>query len=49
VINNVWGEPNSGIDGGNDNGFGITDTSQGLKPHFEDHDVRYRNAWIICN
>lgn len=46
VINKVWGGPNSGIDGGNDNGFGITDTPQGLKLQCEGHDVRYRNTWI---
>jgi len=42
----VWGGPNSGIDGGNDGGKGITDTPQGLKLQCEGHDVRYRNAWI---
>ena len=46
TINKVWGGPNSGVDGGNDNGFGITDTPQGLKLQCEGHDVRYRNAWI---
>ena len=46
VINKVWGGPNSGVDGGNDDGFGITDTPQGLKLQCEGHDVRYRNAWI---
>jgi hypothetical protein len=46
VINKVWGGPNSGVDGGNNNGFGITDTPQGLKLQCEGHDVRYRNAWI---
>jgi hypothetical protein len=45
-INKVWGGPNSGVDGGNDNGFGITDTPQGLKLQAEGHDVRYRNIWI---
>ena len=45
-INKVWGGPNSGVDGGNDNGFGITDSPQGLKLQCEGHDVRYRNAWI---
>lgn len=30
-INQVWGGPNSGVDGGNDGGKGITDTPQGLK------------------
>lgn len=46
TINQVWGGPNSGIDGGNDNGKGITDTPGGLKLQAEGHDVRYRNAWI---
>jgi hypothetical protein len=47
VIHKVWGGPNSGVDGGNDRGFGITDTPQGLKLQCEGHDVRYRNAWIV--
>jgi hypothetical protein len=42
----VWGGPNSGVDGGNDGGKGITDTPQGLKLQCEGHDVRYRNIWI---
>lgn len=46
VINQVWGGPNSGIDGGNDGGKGITDTPGGLKLQAEGHDVRFRNAWI---
>jgi hypothetical protein len=45
-INQVWGGPNSGVDGGNDKGKGITDSPQGLKLQCEGHDVRYRNAWI---
>jgi hypothetical protein len=45
-INQVWGGPNSGTDGGNDGGKGITDTPGGLKLQCEGHDVRYRNAWI---
>ena len=45
-INQVWGGPRSGIDGGNDGGKGITDTAGGLKLQAEGHDVRYRNAWI---
>jgi hypothetical protein len=45
-INQVWGGPNSGVDGGNDSGKGITDTPQGLKLQAEGHDVRYRNIWI---
>lgn len=46
VINQVWGGPRSGVDGGNDGGKGITDTPQGLKLQCEGHDVRYRNIWI---
>ena len=45
-ISQVWGGANSGIDGGNDSGKGITDTPGGLKLQCEGHDVRYRNAWI---
>jgi hypothetical protein len=45
-IAQVWGGPNSGVDGGTDGGKGITDTPQGLKLQCEGHDVRYRNAWI---
>jgi hypothetical protein len=45
-ISQVWGGPNSGIDGGNDGGKGITDTPGGLKLQAEGHDVRFRNAWI---
>ena len=45
-INQVWGGPNSGIDGGNDEGKGITDSPQGLKLQAEGHDVLYRNIWI---
>jgi hypothetical protein len=46
TINQVWGGANSGIDGGNDGGKGITDTPQGIKLQAEGHDVRYRNIWI---
>jgi Domain of Unknown Function (DUF1080) len=46
TISQVWGGPNSGIDGGNDEGKGITDTPQGLKLQAEGHDVYYRNLWI---
>ena len=46
IINQVWGGPNSGIDGGNDGGKGITDTPGGLKLQAEGHDVFYRNVWI---
>lgn len=45
-IQQVWGGPNSGLDGGNDGGKGITDTPGGLKLQAEGHDVYYRNIWI---
>ena len=45
-INQVWGGPNSGVDGGNNGGKGITDSPQGLKLQAEGHDVLYRNIWI---
>ena len=45
-INQVWGGPFSGLDGGNDDGKGITDTPGGLKLQAEGHDVLYRNIWI---
>lgn len=45
-INQVWGGPNSGIDGGNDGGKGITDTPGGLKLQAEGHEVLYRNIWL---
>jgi hypothetical protein len=45
-INQVWGGPNSGVDGGNDGGKGITDSPQGIKLQAEGHDVLYRNIWI---
>lgn len=45
-INQVWGGPNSGIDGGNDEGRGITDTPGGLKLQAEGYPVLYRNIWI---
>jgi hypothetical protein len=46
IINQVWGGKNSGLDGGNDKGKGITDRPGGLKLQCEGHDVRYRNIWI---
>lgn len=46
AINQVWGGPNSGIDGGKDGGKRITDTPAGLKLQSEGHDVLYRNIWI---
>ncbi|MCG8309967.1 MAG: DUF1080 domain-containing protein [Cytophagales bacterium] len=45
-INQVWGGKNSGLDGGNDGGKGITDTPGGIKLQAEGHDVYYRNIWI---
>lgn len=45
-IQQVWGGPNSGLDGGNDGGKGITDMPGGLKLQAEGHDVYYRNIWI---
>lgn len=45
-ISQVWGGPNSGIDGGNDGGKGITDTPGGLKLQAEGHDILFRNIWI---
>jgi len=46
TINQVWGGPNSGLDGGNDGGKGITNTAGGLKLQAEGHHVLYRNIWI---
>jgi Domain of Unknown Function (DUF1080) len=46
AISKVWGGPNSGIDGGNDGGRGLTDVPGGIKLQDEGHDVRYRNIWI---
>ncbi len=46
TINQVWGGENSGLDGGNDGGKGITDQPGGIKLQCEGHDVRYRNIWI---
>ncbi len=45
-IQQVWGGANSGIDGGNDGGKGITDVPGGLKLQAEGHDVLFRNIWI---
>ncbi|MBN2329943.1 MAG: DUF1080 domain-containing protein [Candidatus Omnitrophica bacterium] len=45
-IQQVWGGANSGIDGGNQGGKGITDVPGGLKLQCEGHEVLYRNAWI---
>ncbi|MFY0653783.1 MAG: DUF1080 domain-containing protein [Cyclobacteriaceae bacterium] len=46
TINKVWGGENSGLDGGNDEGRGITDRPGGLKLQAEGHNVLYRNIWI---
>jgi len=46
AIDQVWGGENSGLDGGNDGGKGITDQPGGIKLQCEGHDVRYRNIWI---
>lgn len=46
AIAQVWGGPNSGLDGGNDKGKGITDRPGGIKLQAEGHDVLYRNIWI---
>ena len=46
TINQVWGGPNSGIDGGSDKGKGITDKPGGIKLQSEGHNVLYRNIWI---
>lgn len=45
-IAKVWGGPFSGLDGGNNEGYGISDTPGGLKLQAEGHDIRYRNIWI---
>jgi hypothetical protein len=45
-VNQIWGGPNSGIDGGNDAGKGITDRPGGIKHQAEGHEVLYRNIWI---
>lgn len=45
-IQQVWGGPNSGLDGGNDGGKGITDTPGGLKLQAEGYSVLYKNIWI---
>ncbi len=45
-INQVWGGANSGLDGGNQEGKGITDRPGGIKLQAEGHNVLYRNIWI---
>ena len=47
AIGQVFGGANSGIDGGNDGGKGLTDTLGGLKLRCEGDDARCRNAWSI--
>jgi hypothetical protein len=42
----VWGGPNSGLDGGNNEGKGITDRPGGIKLQAEGYPVLYRNIWI---
>ncbi|MFY9150424.1 MAG: DUF1080 domain-containing protein [Prolixibacteraceae bacterium] len=46
TISQVFGGPNSGIDGGNDGGKGITDTPGGIKLQAEGHEVLFRNVWV---
>lgn len=46
TISQVWGGENSGLDGGNDGGKGITDRPGGIKLQAEGHPVLYRNIWI---
>jgi len=46
AIQQVWGGANSGLDGGNDGGRGITDVPGGIKLQAEGHEVLYRNIWI---
>ncbi len=45
-IEKVWGGENSGLDGGNQGGEGITDRPGGIKLQCEGHEVLYRNIWI---
>ena len=45
-IKKVWGGPFSGLDGGNNDGFGISPKPGGLKLQSEGHEVLYRNIWI---
>ncbi|WP_256013701.1 3-keto-disaccharide hydrolase [Desertivirga xinjiangensis] len=45
-ISQVWGGENSGLDGGNDGGKGITDVPGGLKLQAEGHNVHFRNIWV---
>ena len=45
-IEKVWGDPNSGLDGGNNDGYGISNTPGGIKLQSEGFHVLYRNIWI---
>lgn len=45
-ITKVWGGAFSGLDGGNNDGFGITDRPGGIKLQAEGHDVLFKNIWI---
>lgn len=45
-IMQVWGGPNSGLDGGIDGGKAITDQPGGIKLQAEGHHVLFRNIWI---
>lgn len=45
-ITKVWGGAFSGLDGGNNDGFGITDQPGGIKLQAEGHDVLFKNIWI---
>lgn len=45
-ISQVWGGANSGLDGGNDGGKGITDTPGGIKLQDEGHEILFRNIWV---
>lgn len=45
-IKKVWGGPFSGLDGGNNDGYGISPKPGGLKLQSEGHEVLYRNIWI---
>ena len=47
MISQVWGGPNSGQDGGNEGGKGITDRPGGIKLQAEGHNVMYRNIWLV--
>lgn len=46
-ITKVWGGAFSGLDGGANDGYGITDRPGGIKLQAEGHDVLYKNIWIM--